>query len=222
MIKDMDYQQKFSFLSRWLGSIIELVRKDLKNEHWKVDKGFCNKNFLGKNPNLISTEELVAIYSKEVTEGNIGLAEFIANRWILKNTEVYEFFETELNKISPDFDKINQIDAKAAKQMMAESVELFGWRRTFLFSVLNSVAFPEELFQELHCHAEEEEKEISAQEFEKENTRSLEHLARRHEREKKALIDRFEKKLLGMQKKYHRDISSLQKKIDELKNSPLQ
>ena len=48
MLKETGYQEKIEIVAPWLDEIVETVKKDLKNEHLKVDKAFCKKYFLGK------------------------------------------------------------------------------------------------------------------------------------------------------------------------------
>lgn len=211
-----EYQEKFEVVRPWLASVLEVVKKDLKNEHLKKDRSFCKKYFLGKNYNAVSVEEMVPAYQKEIAEGNVGLGEFIASRWLFKNSDVYDYFEKELSSINPDFEKIESLTLEQSEKMIGESKKQFGATRTYLFAVLNSVTFPEQLFEELRSEALNETREESSEKEALELERSLEAMQKRHEREISSLSNKFEKKLSGMEKKYLKDTETLKKQVSTL------
>lgn len=211
-----EYQEKFDLLQPWLANILEVVKKDLKNEHLKKDRSFCKKYFLGKNFNLVSAEEMIPAYQKEIAEGNVGLGEFIASRWLFKNSEVYDYFEKELSKINPDFEAITAIEESVASAMIEGSTKLFGYTRTYLFSVLNSVAFPQSLFDQLRQNALSETEREDEEQEKTESLETLDAVQKRHKRELSSLTNKYDKKLSGMQKKYVKDTEALKRQISLL------
>ncbi len=218
MLKDSTYKEKFAMLKEWLPSLIETVKKDLKNDHLRQDTPFCKKYFAGKNFNKLTTEDLVQAYAQAMEESEKAeeLAEFISNRWVLKNSELYDFFEQQLSRINPNFTEIKEIDAASAQALVNDAVKTYGAPRTYLFSVLNSVVFPEKVFHELGQRAKDEAiKEEGEMRRSAENT-SLENVKQHYEQHIARLTDKYEKKLAGLQKKYTIDIDSLKKQIAHL------
>jgi hypothetical protein len=216
MLKDTGYQEKFTMLSPWLVEIIEVVKKDLKNEHLKIDKNFCKRYFLGKNLNQIEVPEMVSAYEKDISEGNVGLGEFIATRWLLKNGDIYGFFESQLKNVTADFETLEVLPHDLSTQLLERSLKDFGAVRTYLFSVLNSVVFSKELYDGLREKALKEKTIRREAESKEQEAVNLENVQKRHAREMAMATDKFEKKLNGMQKKYHHDVESLKKQIRNL------
>ena len=210
--KESGYQEKFEALNPWLLEIIDSVKRDLKQDHLKIDPAFCKRYFFGKNPAQLTAQELTPAYAKDIAEGNVGLGEFIASRWIFKNTDVYGFFEDRLNSLTPDFDKIDELPVELSENLLAEALKTFGPKRVYIFSLINAVAFPDEIYERLRKGAENEKQERQ----EIEEMLSIEKLKLRHQREIAAITDKYEKKLQGFQKKYQNDVAVLKKQVSTL------
>ncbi len=218
MIKESGYQEKIEMATPWLAEVIELIKKDLKNEHLKIDRDFCKRYFLGKGPNMVTIAEMVPAYLQDIKEGNVGLGEFIASRWILKNTDVYGFFEEELKKLNPDFDTLPDLDETLAHSLMKQSMKQFGAVKTYLFCLFNSVVFSDTLYAELRKNALAHSAHLKEEKEKEEVERSLEAMQKRHAREIAALSERHEKKLAGMQKMYLNDTEVLKSQIRNLQS----
>jgi hypothetical protein len=198
--------------------LVDTVKKDLRNEHLKKDVFFVKKFLSSKNIHKVTTEELAQAYHKAIQEEEQGeeLAEFITSRWLLKNSELYEFFERQLSAINPDFTNIEELQAAQAQAIIEASVRQFGASQTYLFSVLNSVVFPKESFQKLKTQAQQD------QHKQQEETRTVneqltqEQMRKNYERELARLEDKYEKKLVGLQKKYVTDVENLKKQLAQL------
>lgn len=218
MLKDATYKEKFSMLRPWLASIVESVKKDLKNEHLKKDWQFCKQYLPGKNVSKVTVEEMVDAYGNalENSENAEALAEFISNRWLLKNCELYNYFEANLSRISPNFTELETIDAASSREIVRGAVEQYGAMKTYLFSVINSVVFPKEVYSELGQKAETDEERRIVEERTLHEKLSLEELQKDYEQQIARLVDKYEKKLTGMQKKYAQDTESLKKQIINL------
>lgn len=217
MLKNATYKEKYAMLRTWLPSIIETVKKDLKNEHLKNDLQFCKVYLQGRNPSKLTVQELIEAYSSALdSEGSEVLAEFISNRWLLKNSELYGFFEEKLRAIHPNFTEIDEIDTNTSQIIVKEAVSLFGPIRTYLFSVINSVVFPKAIYDELEKQAERhvEQEERQSQAMEEQQT--FEAMQERYELRLARLEDKYEKKLNGLQKKYQHDMDALKKQISHL------
>lgn len=218
MLKNTTYKDKFAMLDSWVPLIIETVKRDLKSEHLKNDMAFVRHYFPGKNPAKLSGDEMAPAYSHAIAtaEKSEELAEFIANRWLLKNGDLYHYFERELSKLNPDFGELETLDKSTATKMMEEAVQQFGPIDTYLFCVLNSVVFPEETFKTLgqraksHVVTQKEAEERHHQEA------SGEALKRNYELHIARLTDKYEKKILGLQKKYIQDVDTLKKQVTAL------
>ena len=216
MLKETGYQEKITILEQWLPEILEVVKKDLKNEHLKVDKDFCKRYFLGKNPQQVSIEEMLPAYVKDIEKGNTGLGEFIATRWLLKNTDIYGYFEERLKVFNVDFEAIEELSSQDSHHLIQAALEKFDAKRLYIFSVFNSVVFSADAYEMLKnlaiTQTETKRKEFEEQEL----VKSIEQLQKRHARELSATTDRFEKKLNGLQKKYLHDVEGLKKQVSQL------
>lgn len=218
MQKDATYKEKFELLAPWIPSLILTVKKDLKNDHIKRDAPFCKRFLQGKNINKLTDSDLVEAYSKAVKESEDGeaLAEFISNRWLLKNGEIYHFYEQHLSAIDPNFSDLQQLSDDAAKKLSAASVKEFGPLQSYLFAVINSVVFPDSVFKDLAMQAKETKLEQDKQEEERQKTASVEDLKRSYEQQIARLTDKYEKKLSGLQKKYVQDMEAFKKQLAQL------
>lgn len=217
MLKDMTYQKKFDLLAPWMPSILESIKKDLRQEHLQVDKQFVKIHFPGKQVQKLTSEELAPAYQTAIAqEGGEKMGEFIAIRWILKHSDVYHFFEKQLKQVDPKFDELEVLDAKKAEELMRSSLEHFGAIKTYLFSVINSVVLPQDLLQELKEKAEQESSASGQEKNPSQESASVESLVKKHELEMKRTVGNYEKKLLGLQSKYVRDMESYKKQISTL------
>ncbi len=213
MPEETGYQDKFILIKPWLAEIIKVVKKDLKNEHLKIDREFCKRYFMGKNILQIQPEEMAPAYEKDIAEGNVGLGEFIASRWLLKCTDLYDYFESKLSAIRPDFEELDALSYEESHPIVEGASKEFGAQNTYIFSIFNSVVFPDEILEKLRKKALVETEELEELQLQNQEAETMEKMQKRHERESSALKDRFEKKLSGLQKKYLRDVASLKKQI---------
>jgi len=216
MLKEASYREKFKTLQPWMPTILQTIKKDLKGDHLKMDRLFYKKYFAGKQLNKLTTDELATAYFQEISEGKEDLGEFVSNRWLLKNTDVYDHFASYLEKINPQFDQITEIDVSFAEEMITKATTQFGAVRAYLFAVFNSVSFSTEQMQKLANDAETEVVTAQQEAEEEETERTLDSLTKKYEREISRLTNKYEKKLIGMEKKYHRDTEALKKQIGTL------
>lgn len=218
MLKDTTYKQKFLLLKPWMPLIVETVKKDLRNDHLKNDWQFCKKYIGSKNVNKLTMEELAAAYTNAIEneEEVEQLGEFLSNRWLLRNTEIYGYFEQELSKISDDFTTLEEIDTATSQKIVSGAVEQFGAPRTYLFSVINAVVFPKEVYDQLAKTAEGEAKVKAKREMEQAENQSIEARERAYQQQIARLTDNYEKKFIGLEKKYLADVTALKKQIATL------
>lgn len=218
MLKDATYKEKCILLKPWMPQILETVKKDLKNEHLKNDFKFVKKYFSGKNLNKLTTQNFVDAYSTalEQEEKAEEIAEFLTNRWLMKNTELYEYFEAALSKISPDFTQLTEIKSDQAEEIIEKSNRQFGPLPTYLFSVMNSVVFPKECYEKLEKQAHAAQKIAHQEEIESQTKSTHESLKQQYELQIARLTDKYEKKLSGMERKYFQDTESLRKQLATL------
>jgi hypothetical protein len=218
MYKNATYKEKFAHLQEWIPFLIEAVKKDLRQEHLKKDIYFVKKFLSSKNVHKVTTEELSQAYQKAIQEEEQGeqLAEFITSRWLLKNSELYEFFERQLSQINPDFANIEEILPSQADALIAASNHHFGPLHTYVFSVLNSVVFPKESFQKLRIQAQQHKEKEEQETNQRAEQLSMEQMRTTFEREIARLTDKYEKKLAGLQKKYVSDVENLKKQLAAL------
>lgn len=218
MHKDATYKEKLVHLEEWLPSIIEAVKKDIKNEHLKQDFQFLKKYFPGKNPNKIESDELSHAYKMAIAEQENGetLAEFIASRWIMKNSDMYYFFENYLSSVNPNFTEIEELELSHGDKLIENATKEFGAQNAYVFSVLNSVALNKDQFTRLENDARKETKQAHSQKAQAEEQATLESLKKNQEREIARITDKYEKKLAGLQRKYTTDVEQLKRQISTL------
>lgn len=218
MLKDITYSQKLTMLKSWINTIIEEIKKDVKQEHLKYDREFTKTYFSSANITKLTANELAVGYVQAIEKNDRveELGEFLANRWLLKNSDMYEHFEEKLRQISPNFTELEVLEEKDAIKLMQDSINEFGAIKTYLFSVLNSVVFPETILKELQHKAidekktEEENREKAITETEEKNKEKF------YQQQIARLTDKYEKRILGLEKKYHIDIATLKKQISTL------
>lgn len=216
MIKDTPLKSKFENLQGFLGKILHDIRKDVRQEHLKQDRGFVQKYFSKKFVDKVAADELEKAYFSElVAEGNEALGNWIVSKWILKHAEIYEYFASELVKINPKFEEITLISMDQAKVIGAKAVDQFGAEDAYIFSFLNSVAFPDEIFTALKEEAQRQAAKRN-EPAKHEEVVSVEALTERHQQEILKLADRYEKRLQAVTKKYVQDIEGLKKQIGGL------
>lgn len=222
MLKDTTFQEKFAMLKNWLPALIDEIKRDLKNEHLKHDYTFVKTYFNGKAVPKITVEELAEAYEKAlaVDPRAEAIGEFIAQRWLAKNTDLYAFFSAELEKIAPNFSELELIQDEVGLPLAAEAIEQHGAVKTYLFSVLNSVVFSPELFDKLDQQAFAEamalRSEAANSATEQEQLRSIDQLKSKYEQQISRLTDGYEKKLSGWHKKHFTEMDQLKKQIATL------
>jgi hypothetical protein len=211
-------KEKLLELKEWFPSILETVKKDLKNEHLKKDYVFVKKYLGGKNIHKLENQELETAYFTALQGEEKGeeIAEFMVHRWIFRNSEMYHFFEKELMKVRPDFTEIKELSAQEGEPILQEALREFGAVKTYIFSKMNGVAFTQDQFAKLGELAANEKQNVKDQEEKDSGAASLEEMQTRHEQELNRLKDKYEKKLLGMQKKYSQDMETLKKQLGNL------
>ena len=211
MLKESTIQQHYELIEEFFPAVLQTIRKDLRQDHLKKDKEFLKAHFGGKNPNKLTIEELAQGYAPVLQGGKELLWEFITERWLMKHTEIYYFFEEKLQKIQEDFTELDVMDLSFAKQLVEEAVTLFGAKNTLIFSVMNSVVFPKQVYEDLRQKA----RQVEAVPETKEIDPSEDHEARL-QREINRIQNKYEKKMLGLQKKYDRDVAALKKQVATL------
>lgn len=218
MYKEASYKEKYTDLADWMPSIIEIIKREIKNEHLKKDLYFVKKFLNSKNVQKVSIEELSQAYQQAINEAENGeeIGDFITARWLLKHTELYDFFENHLSQLAEDFTSLDELDQENSKKLMDASIQRFGAVQTYLFSVLNSVVFPLAVFEQLKTQAQKEKHEKKQEQTKLDEKLSLETLQKNFEHEIGRLTDKYEKKLSGLQKKYVTDVDGLKKQIASL------
>ena len=217
MYKNKSYKEKFVDLAPWFSGIVHNVKKEIRSEHLKKSPSFTKQYFSQANPQKLTSEELAKGYLRaiEAEENGEDIAEFIASRWLMKQSEIYHEFEKELGKIASDFSELESIDKEFADQLCGQ----FGPQDVYIFSVLNSVVFPDETFGSLREKALEACKAAEKNFEDERRSAEVQKEARNYQLEMARLVDRYEKKLSGLQKKYVADTDALKKQIAALQRS---
>jgi hypothetical protein len=151
--QEQTYLSKFADLEPLYKSIFATVRKDMRDEHLKADRGFFKRNFPGKELSTLSVEDMIAVYSKFIKAGSEQLAEFIANRWLLRHIDIYNFFEARLKTVSADIEEITELEEGFANSLLEDSVARFGAETSYIFVQFNCVALPKASLERLRNDA---------------------------------------------------------------------
>jgi len=218
MLKETSYKEKFLLLTPLMPLVVAPIKKDLKKEHLQKSKSFFKRYVNANSINKATVKELGEAYQRAFAEeDNIEeLGEFIANRWLLKHTDIYYFFEQELKKEIVDFTEVEELDASVSLSLIDQATKLFGPINTYLFSVINSVVYPASIYKKLEESAIAAYEAEKANQKEKEGCSSLEKRYADLETRSKRLEDKYEKKILGLERKYHHDIAALKKQVAQL------
>ncbi|MEI8125644.1 MAG: hypothetical protein WCG42_07820 [Parachlamydiaceae bacterium] len=218
MLKNITYKDKFAMLQEWMPFIVDAIKRDLRNEHLRNDVAFMKRYFPGKHPTKLTAAELAPAYIDVMANGDKTeeVGEFLTNRWLLKHSDLYHHFEQELSKICSDFNELTIIEKPTAMKIMEDAVEQFGPIQTYLFCVLNSVVFPEDVYALLGKKASLHAQSRQIEEEQEREAASMDALKRGYEQQIARLTDKYEKRLLGFEKKYTQDINSLKKQIASL------
>jgi hypothetical protein len=217
MSTEISIKDKLLKLREWMPSILESIKKDLRQEHLKNDVAFAKKYFAGKNVHKASNQELADAYMCALNEENgKEIAEFIAHRWIFKNSEMYQYFEEHLSVINPNFSEIKELSEQDENGLITKAVGEFGPLRTYLFSEINCVAFSENALRKLQEQSRQDCARKETQLREETERRSYDELIFAHNQEIARLTDKYEKKLSGLQKKCIHDVEFLKKQVAQL------
>ena len=215
MLKDASSKEKFLLLQEWHQEIFQEIKKDIKNDHLKNDPKFLKK-YIGKHLQKVEVEDMVNGYSQAISEGMDHLAEFVYQRWLLRNTDIYDYFADRLAKLDEDFTEIKELDPTLSKEIAENSCQQFGACKTYCFSVINSVVFPKQIFDDLNVKAKNEKKVKASQKEEQTSLEMQEGLVKTFELKMERIIDKYEKRIAGLERKYLNDTEQLKKQIGNL------
>lgn len=203
-------KDKCAQLAPWMKQIISSVKKDLRKEHLEKDRLFCQKYFAGKLPAKLSAAEIAEGYLAALENDGRAeeLAEYILSRWLMKNTDVYNFFAKELSSISADFSELKSFSATDEARLKTRALEQFDAEVIYLFSVINEIVFSPLTFDELRMLAIAEQAGRQQPTPTNADVDYPQQIAR--------LTDKYEKKIAGWERKYDNDIKALKKQIAQL------
>lgn len=146
-------QSKIQQLSSLFPLIISDIKKDVKKELIKFDYRTFQKIFGKCHLAKLSGKELSDPLFQEVQD-NSKLEEWIIERWIEKNLDVYRFFAKHLMAINPNFEEIVNIPDAEGEKIAKAAFENFGAQKTYLFTVMNGVAFSPALLAKMASEAQ--------------------------------------------------------------------
>jgi hypothetical protein len=204
---------KFSLLSPWFSEMLDVIKRDCKQEHLSVDPHFVRKFFAGKPVARISLDEMRAVYMQQILAGNDQIADFIANRWLFRNMDLYRFFEEELQKVSPEFEKIKELSVEETEKLFEKALKSFSLEKIFCFVVINEVAFNPVFFENLQKQALEALSKRQKEQPEENSNKEVLLLKEEMERIK----ERHEKKIQEMKRQHQQEIGRFQNEILSLK-----
>jgi hypothetical protein len=210
-----EYRIKFERLQPWISKVFQGIKKDLLAEHLLKTPSFIKKHFPKRALDKLTNEEFAAAYVKEVVEGDEDLGENIIARWVMKNGELYQYFATELSKINPKFDEIENISEEVASTLLNTSIEQFGATKTYIFCVMNAVVIPDVEMLKLRELALSQVERVKSEE-DKNLFQTVEQASAHYEKEIRKLTEKYEKRVQGVERKYAQDVEGLKKQISQL------
>lgn len=220
MHRDTTYKEKFAILKDWMPKILDSVKKDLRNDHLKNDWEFFKRYFGSKNINKLTTDDFVTAYSNAIDEVDADraeqISEFIANRWLMRHTELYDFFEKQLSQITSNFQDLEILSEEDSRKILDPALKQYSPFNIYIFSILNSVVFPQNVYDDLRKKAQSHHQTMEEQEAIELKERSIDGLKTAYEQQLARLQDKYEKKLGGLQKKYIQDTEALKKQLSTL------
>jgi polyhydroxyalkanoate synthesis regulator phasin len=218
MIKEATYKEKFDLLTDFINPIMEMVKREVKNDHLRQDFAFAKRYFPGKQVPKLTIQELAEGYKEAVKneENGESIAEFILSNWLLKHGDLYHYFEEKLSSITQDFTALQELSLPQSETIVKGSIQNFGAYSTYLFAVINSVVFPKDVFTSLEKEAKKAMKKEAEEKKQQEEAKSFALTQQSFQDQIARLTDKYEKKLLGLQKKYTQDVESLKKQVATL------
>lgn len=150
------FKIKIQKLQPWFPLLIKDIKKDIKTDLPREQSKIYQRHFAKTHFSKLSLAELTTPLLQEVLEGNENLGEWLSARWVVKNSTIYDFFARQLSQINPAFDQIEILDDAQGEALIRGAIQYFGAQKTYIFSVLNSVAFSSIIFERLAGLAREE------------------------------------------------------------------
>jgi hypothetical protein len=143
------FQAKIQKLQPWFPLLVGDIKKEIKTELSLQYPKIFQRHFSRMHFVKCTVNDLAGPLLQEVLSGDENLGEWLASHWVAKNAKIYEFFAGRLILINPEFDKIDLLDGAVGEALMNDAIKNFGVDKTYIFSVLNSVAFSPSLFSKL-------------------------------------------------------------------------
>ncbi len=210
-------KEKFQTIQPWLFQVLSTIKKEIKTEHLSKSPVFYKVHFGNRPLNRLTNEEIYAVYEKELLKGeDEDIREWVINRWVFRNGDIYQHFAERLSQIHPDFEEIKNLDDTQSEQILAGSVESFGALPVYLFTILNGVVISPRVLQSLKEAAEKEETRQKEEAEEAKRSENLEQLLERQKNEILRAEKKYEDKLAGVMKKHAIDVASLKNQIRSL------
>ena len=210
-------KDKFQILQPWLSQVLYTIKKEIKTEHLSKSPIFYKMHFGTRPLNRLTNEEICAVYEKELLQGNNEeMGEWVVNRWVFRNGDIYQHFAERLSQIHPDFDQIENLNEEQSKQVLEGAAASFGALPVYIFTILNGVVFPSPVLELLRSKAEQEQASQAEKREEVEKTEGLEQALERCKSELGRLEKKYEEKLAGVMKKYTTDVEALKNQVRSL------
>jgi len=205
-------ENKFYTLQPWLYEILDSIRRDIKTDYLPASGAVYRAHFGNRPQNRLTMQEINTALIKELLQGNEDLAEWVVNRWVFKHGEIYQYFASSLEAISPDFGSLQELSEADSQALVLGAKEAFGVKLVYFFSLLNGVVFPASVFAALRQEVEAQA-QAPAQTTPAAITPATEE---KHRRELARLAEKYEQKIAGIMKKYSQDVHSLKTQVRAL------
>lgn len=209
-------QNQFLIIQPWIPQVLAAIKRELRTDHLPNSPAFARSHFGNRPLNRLTAEELFRAYEKDLLAGNEELSEWVVNRWVFKNGDLYAHFAEGLERIDADYDALKSLTEEQSEQILQGALERFGALSTYLFSVLNRVVFPQMIFDRLRQGAEREESIQKMQAEQTEQQQNISQMKERYEKTIASLQDKCDRRIAGVMKKYTTDTEALKKQIRAL------
>ena len=199
-------------LRNWTPVVLEAIKKEIRQEALDLHPDFTQKYFGNRPKSKLTMQEIFSAFDTELSLKNEELAEWVVSRWVFKHSDLYQFFVSKLSEIKEDFSSIKNLSEEESEKILKGAEDKFGPIEIYLFSLLNSVVFPQKILDRLEKRALEMKSENEEKSSSLKSDSGLEKAMQSQERE----IQRLKGKIDAMQKKYALDTESLKKQIQSL------
>ena len=148
MVTGQRYAEKFALLKPFSEEIFKIIKKEIKSE--MQGKGSALRKKLGAASFTTDFKYLTSLITDCILSGEgEEIGEWVAVVWINKKKDIFTLFHEHLVEVSEDYSELTTLPAPVEEKLIQDSIEKFGAKNTYIFSLLNSVVFSAQALERL-------------------------------------------------------------------------